>query len=566
MADQIHPLYLVVDKSIAPGAVDKRAIDSSDYPILAINEALSGFTKRAADQVMLSNRVKSLLSRPLLPAPGVKVCLIGFSGEAEVEQSLEDVAAIGSGALFRATKTTDSCYGAAFDLLRETITADLGKLVAAAEAEVTPPAVFFLTGSKPADDWAPAYRRLIDSRPQPRIVTFGYGDADAETMRQVGTMDAFVSNGSLSQDEVLQAAVEAMTIMMSDRSPALQLGLLPTRPRIDGFDRFSRSRLLPAPPSTMTSTAPPSGAASANPGGAGEYSRRQQPKVEHVPYPRAPVTTPAFPAPPALGPPPKAAPPVPLLLPDGLSKVPDTVLDGVDHDGLSVRGASLRGADHQASGASRQDAMGIYQLRGGEVEAILGVVADGADAAPLSHLGAAESCRLLADEAQRRLPDLFAAQSVHDLTLVCEDLMAAVADRLVRLAGSLKVDTGALPIALAAAAVETGGHPYERRCFYLRSGDCRVYQMRTRGAGSTEQVRNWGTVGQLELGPGIALLLTTSGLAKLMGDRQVRDGTTAWWREGNVPGLQEFAWQLSFQHAGPDAQADDRTAICFWPR
>src|ERR1700691_3239939 len=77
-----------------------------------------------------------------------------------------------------------------------------------------------------------------------------------------------------------------------------------------------------------------------------------------------------FPTPPVLGAGPSFAP---FLgpLPESVAAmtghaVSDTVLDGAEFTGLTVRGASIRGDDHRARQEVRQDAMGMWQITDGE--------------------------------------------------------------------------------------------------------------------------------------------------------------------------------------------------------
>jgi hypothetical protein len=71
--------------------------------------------------------------------------------------------------------------------------------------------------------------------------------------------------------------------------------------------------------------------------------------------------------------------------------VPDTALDGVDFEGLLIRGASLRGDGHRYAATVRQDSMGMWRVGGSASAAVLVCAADGVSSEPLSHRGGAKA-------------------------------------------------------------------------------------------------------------------------------------------------------------------------------
>jgi uncharacterized protein YegL/serine/threonine protein phosphatase PrpC len=583
MADQIVPFYLVVDENVPERDALLSTVSACKY-----------YFSTAAKEKPLSQDL-------------TRLCVIGFSRDARIVLPLSRPAAFATEGTLSSRPSAGSCYGAAFRLLKATIARDAAVLTDG-QAKVSQPVVFFVSGNASADDWLPAHRQLLGSSWPPAILAFGYGAADAETLAQVANGRAFKLDSSLGPGTGMMKVLGILSAAIGGYGhsgganrqvhvPSSVEGFTSLPPTAPGADDQSAADPTPkrdeSPPSANAAggrrlTAAGLGAkvlaAVAVPPTppATPAARPAPPPARQTPAPTSPARW-AFPDRPAIGHRPQGQPMPPLLLPDGRIKAPEITLDGADTDALSVRGASLRGADHRAKGASRQDALGVYQLRHGEVEAVLGCVADGADDAPLSHLGAAESCRLLADETQRRLPDLFAAPTAADLAPVCQDLVAAVADRLVRLAVSMRVPPGALSNTLAAAAVETSGDPGQRRYFTLVGGDCiarwlnadreprlfaydSVAEFGIEGAAGTALPASSWTATQHKLESDEVLVLSTGGLTKLLRDQEIRDGLATWWLAGTVPGLQEFAWQLSFRHASPDSQADDRTAICFWPR
>ena len=107
--------------------------------------------------------------------------------------------------------------------------------------------------------------------------------------------------------------------------------------------------------------------------------------------------------------------------------VPDTVLDGADLDGLTIRAASLRGEDHRYMANIRQDSMGMWRLANAETSAILICVADGVSSERLSHRGSAGACQLLRDEIEPRLTALLNPERDARLAELGQELMDGVA-------------------------------------------------------------------------------------------------------------------------------------------
>jgi hypothetical protein len=288
------------------------------------------------------------------------------------------------------------------------------------------------------------------------------------------------------------------------------------------------------------------------------------------------LTVRVFPEPPVIG---SAAAPEPSLmgLPEERHKVPDTVLDGADLEGLSVRGASLRGDGPRQHSATRRDAMDICRIREGEADVILGCVAGGAVSEPLSQLGAAQACTLVREEVRPRLSALFSITSEADLRAIGQDLVESVADRLTRLAGFLKADPQALSTGLTVAIVDTSNNAAGRAFVAFALGSETVFLLRESvshprfaNKSSAEPATAIHTlptaVGQVSmlsgnLAPGETLLICANGLAKALRNAEVRGVLAARWGSGRIPGLIEFGWVLSFQSNTHD---DDRTAICFW--
>jgi uncharacterized protein YegL len=470
-------------------------------------------------------------------------------------------------------------YGAAFSLLHDTIAEDVRKLTADNKQYVRP-VVFFMAGEKPTDDWGEAYARLIDElwHPHPRILAFGFGDVDALTLQRVATEGAFLANIGIAHYPTMREFITIVARSIADTGLNQAPG---------GAVRFYAPvavpgyRSLPAAPEAMPKATPAtaSGAPSAPQlivaqGGNRGRPAAGEPSDPGPASPAAPLAPAAiFPECAFIG---SAAKPGtdPAAIPDEWHKVPDTALDGAAFGGLVIRAASLRGDKHRLAGVTRTDAMSIYRVREGEVDAVVACVAEGADVGPLSALGADQACQLVRDEVLKRLAKLFA--DAKDAPAVCQDLVEGVADRLARRAGFLEVAPEELSTALMVAVVEAGGDPQQRQSVLFGVGACAAFTLRDGAFGAPYFAAGKAgaesalptSIGQVavrtgNLSQGEALLVCTNGLAKPMRRAEVSERLAAWWRASEVPSLPEFAWQLSFRTAAP---ADDRTAICLWAR
>lgn len=119
-------------------------------------------------------------------------------------------------------------YRDTFDLVRQRIDVDVPKLIAAGKV-VLRPCVFFLTDGGPTDrGWEAAFARLVDKswKRRPHVVTYGFGDASEQVLRQVATKAAFLAEGSgAAQDKALADAIDSMlnSLVSSASAGALQI-------------------------------------------------------------------------------------------------------------------------------------------------------------------------------------------------------------------------------------------------------------------------------------------------------------------------------------------------------
>jgi len=185
MSLQLLPFYLLCDES---GSM-------TGSPIDAINDSLPKLHHEIGSNPAVADKTR--------------FCLIGFSDRAEILLSLSDLSTVTEMPELQANGGTS--YAKAFDTLRETIDRDVAQLKSEGH-EVYRPAIFFLSDGLPNDDWHAAYQQLTDPawRPHPNILAFGFGQADADIIRQVATTKAFISDNTLSPAEALREFAQSL--------------------------------------------------------------------------------------------------------------------------------------------------------------------------------------------------------------------------------------------------------------------------------------------------------------------------------------------------------------------
>jgi serine/threonine protein phosphatase PrpC len=263
------------------------------------------------------------------------------------------------------------------------------------------------------------------------------------------------------------------------------------------------------------------------------------------------------------------------------SAVPDTALDGGDLPGLALRGASLRGEDHQNTGVVRQDSMGMWRVNDGKMAAVLVCATDGVSSQPNSHRGAVAMCQLVRDLAQEQLSHFFKAEARTGIRFVWEFMADQLAKQLSDLALRQNMDPVTLSTTLAAALIEENPEdPAERRYVILNVGDATAYLLRggkftqclvDPHEGEITESGTWSLPTSVEevktatgtLKPGDMLMVCSDGMSNPMRNGSVQEQLARWWSGDRVPGLLEFGWQVGYR---VKTYGDDRTAVCVWSR
>lgn len=263
------------------------------------------------------------------------------------------------------------------------------------------------------------------------------------------------------------------------------------------------------------------------------------------------------------------------------SAVPDTVLDGAEVAGLTIRGASLRGDDHRSQGVVRQDSMGIWRVNDGTKAAVLVCVTDGVSSQPHSHRGAVAVCQLLRDLAQHQVSRFFRAGPGKGLEILWEYMAEQLSAQLSEMAVRQKMEPVTLSTTLAAAFIEEDpADPAERRFVILNVGDATAFTLRDEKftecladphEGPVAESRTWtlptgiGPVGTAAgvIGRRDMLMVCSDGMSNPMRNSDVQEQLAQWWGGDRLPDLTEFGWQLSYR---VKSYGDDRTAVCVWGR
>lgn len=204
MEGEILPFYAVCDES---GSM-------AGAPVQAINDALPELHREIGSDPVVCDKTR--------------FALIGFESKAEVLMGLSDLSMVQ--AIPGLAPKGATSYGAAFDLLRTTIDADMHTLTSDGY-QVYRPAVFFMSDGQPTDNWEAAYQRLQDPDwpYRPNIIAFGVAGADAATISKVGTVAAFVADTGVNPAIALKEYIRSLTnsIVSSTSSPTPSLMIPP---------------------------------------------------------------------------------------------------------------------------------------------------------------------------------------------------------------------------------------------------------------------------------------------------------------------------------------------------
>lgn len=182
-------------------------------PIYVLCDESARMTGELVDALnkMLPEMHEEIGGSPMV-ASKIRFCLIGFSDQARVLLPLCDLGEVAS--IPTLTAAGGTRYGAAFDLLRDTIIRDVADLREQGYRAMRP-AVFVFTGSRPDDDgeWRAARDRVADLtwNAHPNILAFGFGEADESTVTRIASTRAFVHDGTIAPGRVLRAFIESLT-------------------------------------------------------------------------------------------------------------------------------------------------------------------------------------------------------------------------------------------------------------------------------------------------------------------------------------------------------------------
>jgi uncharacterized protein YegL/tetratricopeptide (TPR) repeat protein len=187
----VLPVYIVCDESSS----------MSGEPIRAVNDALAVVINTLALNPVISEKIR--------------LSVIGFSDSAHVLLPLTDLAT--TAAIPPLFPQGAASFGKAFDLLYEVIPTDLSRM-SKDGSRLFRPVIFFLSDGHPTDDWAPSYRRLTDRKwsQHPRIVTFGFGEANNTTMRTIATVRAFYADETQSVPAAIREIPKALVSSVVD--------------------------------------------------------------------------------------------------------------------------------------------------------------------------------------------------------------------------------------------------------------------------------------------------------------------------------------------------------------
>jgi uncharacterized protein YegL len=220
MASKVNclPVYIVIDTSLSMRPVE---------------DLLNQSIETLYDELIVSPRISEF----------VYLSIISYNSDAEVVMQMADLHSLSALPELECGGVTN--FSKLLRLLRERIDEDV-PLLSDQGREVLRPVAFLLTDGQPTDEtghfsnaWKSDYAALVDRswRRHPNIVPFGYGQATADDMLEVATIDgaAFLAKDGGTGD-ALRKVIPALlnTLVASARDHELRL---PTE--VDGFIRVS---------------------------------------------------------------------------------------------------------------------------------------------------------------------------------------------------------------------------------------------------------------------------------------------------------------------------------------
>lgn len=212
------PTYILIDTS------------SSMKPSM---ETVNEMVEHLYDELIMSPRISEF----------AHIAIIIFNTDARVVLEMTDIQQITALPQLEASGVTN--FSRAFQVLRQRIEQDVPRLNAAGR-EVLRPVIFMLTDGQPTDErgritqsWRNEYERLTDKgwRRHPNIVPFGFGDATADVLKDLATINgsAFLAKDPGNTEPLRKIfAMLLNTLVASAKENELRL---PTE--VDGFIRVS---------------------------------------------------------------------------------------------------------------------------------------------------------------------------------------------------------------------------------------------------------------------------------------------------------------------------------------
>lgn len=178
----------------------------------------------------------TLVSDPLV-VDKTRLSIIAFSDSAEVILPLSkatdivDMPGVAEGGA--------TSFGSAFATLRQTIEGDVNMLKSQG-FRVYRPCCFFITDGEPTDDgqWQSEYQHLLNHQYRPHIISFGIDGAVPGTLKQIGTLKAFVGVDRVSAARALSSMMSSIgnTVVASAGSAGGQIVVPEAPPGVVDLD------------------------------------------------------------------------------------------------------------------------------------------------------------------------------------------------------------------------------------------------------------------------------------------------------------------------------------------